>query len=278
MLRLLRLLCGATTLSCTAAHALVGGCNVSLPFCDPAVGTEARIKNFLSMATTAEKASMLYGGSVARLGVPKLETGEALHGVVAGCGKDSTGRAFCPTSFPCALNLGATLNTSLFKMVGQQISTESRALQPGGGARFTPDINLFRDPRWGRGQEVPGEDPELTSHYAVNFVRGLQEGEDSRFLKTIATCKHFFAYDVDAGAVENGSTYDRHHFNAVVDKADLVEYYLPAWEACAKGGKAGSIMCSCEWTQVNDRSRGAPCPPLVRHTSHSALIALQITH
>ena len=106
-------------------------CNASLPFCDPSVPTEARIKDLLGRATTLEKASMLFGGSIERLGVPKLETGEALHGVVNGCEKDSAGRSFCPSSFPCALNLGATLNESLWKMVGATIGTESRAVQPG---------------------------------------------------------------------------------------------------------------------------------------------------
>ena len=96
-------------------------------------------------------------------------------------------------------------------------------------------------------------DPHLTSRYAVNFVKGLQEGEeDPKHLKIIATCKHYFAYDVDAGDASYGThkedTYDRHHFNAVVSKADLADYYLPAWEACATEAKAGSIMCSCENT------------------------------
>lgn len=137
-----------------SVNALAAGCNASLPFCDPSVGAEMRIKDLLSRATTAEKAGMLFGQGIARLGVPKLQTGEALHGVVNDCKKDSQGRQFCPSSFPCALNLGASLNESLWKLVGETIATESRALQPGGGARFTPDINLFRDPRWGRGQEV----------------------------------------------------------------------------------------------------------------------------
>lgn len=133
-------------LSITEASA--SGCNASLPFCDPTVPTEARIKDFLGRATTLEKAGLLFGKSIDRLGVPKLTTGEALHGVAQGCEKDSTGREFCPSSFPCALNLGASLNESLWKLVGETIGTESRAVQPGGGARFTPDINLFRDPRW----------------------------------------------------------------------------------------------------------------------------------
>ena len=252
---------GSTMLASSAALVLAvfpaaalgsPACNASLPYCNPTFATEARIKNgrLLSRATTLEKASMLFGGSIDRLGVPKLEMGEALHGVVNGCEKDSAGREFCPSSFPCALNLGATLNESLWKKIGATIGTESRAVQPGGGARFTPDINLFRDPRWGRGQEVPGEDPHITSRYAVQFVQGLQEdAADPRIMKVIATCKHYFAYDVDAGNASYGThledTYDRHSFNAIVTKQDLVDYYLPAWEACATEAKAGSIMCRC---------------------------------
>jgi beta-glucosidase-like glycosyl hydrolase len=104
--------------------------------------------------------------------------------------------------------------------------------------------------------QVPGEDPHLTSRYVAAFVRGLQEGDDPRYLKVIATCKHFFGYDVDytSECSLNASTgfntsgchtlYDRHSFNAQISRADLVEYYLPAWEACVKDGKAASIMCT----------------------------------
>ena len=111
---------------------------------------------------------------------------------------------------------------------------------------------------------------------------GLQEGEDPRYVKVIATCKHYFAYDVDAGSVD-GKNYDRHSFNAVVTKADLAEYYLPAWEACATEAKAGSIMCrsastvlrpSCfpPWHHraVSDVPRGKR-PQLQRSERHSEL-------
>lgn len=226
---------------CSAVIGALSQC--SHPYCDPSKPSEERIQNLLSLATLSEKAGLLMGKGIERLQVPSLTTGEALHGVVGSCGHDKTGRQFCPSSFPSALGLSASRNETLWNMIGQQISTESRALVPVGGARWTPDINLFRDPRWGRGQEVPGEDPHLTSRYAVNFVRGLQEGEDPRYHKVIATCKHFFAYDIDAG-VSNNKSYDRHSFNAVVPKADLVDYYLPAWEACVVEAKAASIMCS----------------------------------
>ena len=171
-------------------------CNASVPYCNISVGREARVYDLLMRASIAEKAGLLFGKGIDRLGVPSLRTGEALHGVVSNCGKDEKGRDFCPSSFPCALNLGATLNRTLWSAVGGRIGLECRALQPDGGARFTPDINLFRDPRWGRGQEVPGEDPHLTSEYVVAFVRALQEGDtvkDPDYLQVIATCKHFFA-------------------------------------------------------------------------------------
>ena len=126
-----------------AGRASAAGCNASLPFCDPTVPTKARIEDFLSRATTMEKAGLLFGQSISRLGVPKLSTGEALHGVADGCKSDGRpGGKFCPSSFPCALNLGATLNESLWHAIGSTISTESRALKPTGGARFTPDINV----------------------------------------------------------------------------------------------------------------------------------------
>ena len=153
----------AAPVALLAAALLVGGagaagCNASMPFCDPKVATKARIADFIARATVAEKAGLLFGKGVDRLGVPSLQTGEALHGVADGCKKDGRpGGKYCPSSFPCALNLGATLNESLWHKIGSTISTESRAMRPTGGARFTPDINLFRDPRWGRGQEVPGE-------------------------------------------------------------------------------------------------------------------------
>ena len=102
----------------------------------------------LSLATLEEKIAHVTHGGIPRLGVPAVPVGEALHGVNAGCGVDSAGRKYCPTSFPSALGLGASLNDSLWNLVGATIATESRALVPAGGARWAPDINLFRDPRW----------------------------------------------------------------------------------------------------------------------------------
>jgi beta-D-xylosidase 4 len=121
------------------------GCTKAMgSYCDASVRVEERIANFLSLATLEEKAGLTFGASIDRLKIPKMEYGEALHGVVAGCHGNQPGA--CPTSFPSALGISASFNETLFYKMGQAIATESRALQPGGGARWAPDVNLFRDP------------------------------------------------------------------------------------------------------------------------------------
>jgi hypothetical protein len=105
---------------------------------------------------------------------------------------------FAATSFPMPINLGATFNRSLVYRMGSVISTEARAFNNEGRTGldfFTPNINIFRDPRWGRGQETPGEDPFLTSEYVYALIDGLQRGDDDRYLKIAADCKHYAAYD-----------------------------------------------------------------------------------
>eukprot|EP00117_Sycon_ciliatum_P036732 scpid79446/ scgid27609/ Probable exo-1,4-beta-xylosidase bxlB; 1,4-beta-D-xylan xylohydrolase bxlB; Beta-xylosidase bxlB; Xylobiase bxlB; Probable exo-1,4-beta-xylosidase bxlB; 1,4-beta-D-xylan xylohydrolase bxlB; Beta-xylosidase bxlB; Xylobiase bxlB len=195
-------------------------------YCDPSNDVDTRVEDLLSRMQLGEKTQMLQNNNpgVPRLGVPHLRFSECLHGVLSGCGSasgpDSTG---CPTSFPHALGLGATFNRSLWSMAGHTVSTEARALNNQGvtGLAFwAPDINLFRDPRWGRGQEVPGEDPFLTAEYVAHYSRGLQEGVDPKYLKIVSTCKHFSAYDL-----ENWEGVSRFQFNAIVSDRDLVEYY-----------------------------------------------------
>jgi len=103
---------------------------------------------------------------------------------------------------------------------------------------WTPNINILRDPRWGRGQETPGEDPYLTSTYAANFVSSFQ-GNDPTYLMASACCKHYYAYDL-----ENWEGMDRYHFNAIVSDQDAADTYLPTFQSCVERGKASSIMCS----------------------------------
>jgi beta-D-xylosidase 4 len=206
------------------------------PICDQSVPSRQRAADLVSRMTTAEKITQMVAAAAAipRLGLPNYRWwSEALHGVSV---------HFVATSFPQVINLGATFNMPLVHRIARVISTEARALNNEGltGLNFfTPNINIFRDPRWGRGQETPGEDPYLTSNYAYTYVNGLQVGDDERYLKVAATCKHYNAYDL-----EGWNRTDRTHFNAIVSDQDLVETYLPPFESCIRDARAASIMCS----------------------------------
>src|SRR4029079_9651491 len=170
-------------------------------------------------------------------GIPPYDWwNEALHGVA---------RAGYATVFPQAIGLAATWDTKLMHEGADVISTEARAkhhefVRLNQYARYqgltfwSPNINIFRDPRWGRGQETYGEDPYLTAQLGVQFVRGLQ-GNDPRYFKVISTPKHY--------AVHSGPEPERHGFDAVVSEHDLVDTYLPAFRATVVEGKAESIMC-----------------------------------
>jgi beta-glucosidase len=155
-------------------------------------------------------------------------------------------RAGLATVFPQAIGLAATWDEALMREVATAISDEARAKHHAAVARgsrqvyqgltlWSPNINLFRDPRWGRGQETYGEDPVLTGRLAVQFVRGLQ-GDDARYLKTAATLKHF--------AVHSGPEPLRHEFDARVDDHDLYQTYLPHFELALREGRPASVMCA----------------------------------
>ncbi|HEX6046839.1 MAG TPA: glycoside hydrolase family 3 C-terminal domain-containing protein [Pyrinomonadaceae bacterium] len=185
--------------------------------------------------------------AIERLGVPAHDYwNEALHGVA---------RSGIATVFPQAIGLAATWDTDLMYQVADVISTEARAKhheyarhkQFGryqGLTFWSPNINIFRDPRWGRGQETYGEDPYLTGQMGVQFVRGLQ-GNDPRYFKVIATPKHY--------AVHSGPEPERHAFDALASERDLRETYLPAFRATILDGKAYSVMCAY------NRTNGEPC-------------------
>jgi beta-glucosidase len=207
---------------------------------DPSAPTEKRIDDLVSRMGLEEKVSQLMNDSPAidRLGIPAYNWwNECLHGVAR------AGRA---TVFPEAIGLAATWDPDLLHRVATTISDEARAkyheaLRRGehniyeGLTFWTPNINLFRDPRWGRGMETYGEDPYLTGRMAVAFIKGLQ-GDDPKYLKTVATAKHY--------AVHSGPESTRHTFDAVVDETDLRESYLPHFEAAIKEGGAYSVMCA----------------------------------
>ncbi|KAL2460328.1 putative beta-D-xylosidase 5 [Abeliophyllum distichum] len=156
------------------------------------------------------------------------------------------------TSFPSVILSAASFNSSLWYVMGQVVSTEARAMYNVGLAGLTfwsPNVNVFRDPRWGRGQETPGEDPLVVAKYAVNYVRGLQEmGQEGNFssdrLKVSSCCKHYTAYDVD-----NWKGIDRFHFDAKVTPQDMEDTFQPPFRSCVEQGHVSSVMCS--YNRVN---------------------------
>ena len=215
------------------------------PICDLSLPSHQRAVDLVSRMTTAEKIVRMVndGNSIPRLGLPRYQWwSEALHGVAYSPGVSFGGDLPAATSFPTIINLGATFNLDLVHRVANIISTEARVFNNEGRAGlsyFTPNINIFRDPRWGRGQETPGEDPFLASQYVYALVNGLQRGEDERYLKIAANCKHFDAYDL-----EGWHGIDRFHFNALVTDQDLVETFLPSFESCIRDARGASIMAS----------------------------------
>ncbi|CAF1107156.1 unnamed protein product [Adineta steineri] len=217
----------------------------TFPICDQSLPSRVRAADVVSRMTTAEKITQLVttAAAIPRLGLPKFEWwSEALHGVAYSPGVAFGGDLPAASSFPMPINLGATFNLSLVHRIASIISNEARAFNNEGRAGlvfFTPNINIFRDPRWGRGQETPGEDPFLTSQYVYTLINGLQRGDDERYLKIAADCKHYAAYDLEDW---NGT--DRYHFDARVSDQDLIETYMPPFETCIRDAKVASIMCS----------------------------------
>ncbi len=217
-------------------------------FRDSRLPLEKRVEDLLNRLSLEEKISLMgYNARpVERLGIPAYNWwNEALHGVA---------RAGEATVFPQAIAMAATFNDSLLHEVADAISTEARAkfnlaaergkhIQYMGLTFWSPNINIFRDPRWGRGQETYGEDPFLTARMGSAFVKGLQ-GDNPRYLKTAAAAKHF--------AVHSGPEKGRHAFNAVVDEKDLRETYLYAFRQLVDVG-VESIMCAY------NRLNGQPC-------------------
>jgi len=209
---------------------------------DTAKPVDARVKDLVSRLSLAEKVQEMRNGAAAipRLGIPFYNYwNECLHGVA---------RAGNATVFPQAIGMAATWDTKLIHDEADVIATEARAKHndyisknDGNSAIYygltfwTPNINVFRDPRWGRGQETYGEDPFLTSRIGVAFIKGLQ-GDDTNYIKAMACAKHF--------AVHSGPEPDRHEFNVSPSERDLFETYLPQFEAAAREGKVGAFMGS----------------------------------
>jgi beta-glucosidase len=217
-------------------------------YLDPAQSLDARISDLIAKLTLEEKVGQMMNAAPAipRLKIPAYDWwNESLHGVA---------RSGVATIFPQAIGLGATFDEDLILRISTAISDEARAMynaavaqdyhkRYGGLTFWTPNINIFRDPRWGRGQETYGEDPYLTALLGVAFVKGLQ-GNHPDYLKTAACAKHF--------AVHSGPERLRHEFNAVASDKDLYETYLPAFKALVDAG-VESVMCAY------NRTNNEPC-------------------
>lgn len=229
----------ASALACAPGHV---SAEAQPAFRDTSLTPEARARDLVSRMTLAEKAEQMQDNAPAieRLGLKRYGWwNEVLHGVA---------RAGNATVFPQAIGLAASWDTALMKRIGDAIALEGRAnfnaalrRDPKGTGRYfgvnywTPNINIFRDPRWGRGQETYGEDPALAGQLAMAFIHGIQ-GDDPKLFKGIATPKHF--------VVHSGPEPQRHSFNVDVSPFDLEDTYLPAFRNAIVDAKAYSLMCA----------------------------------
>ena len=218
------------------------------PFNNPGLSVDERISDLVNRLSVEEKcAFLLYDfNGIERLNIPAYNWwNEALHGVA---------RAGKATVFPQAIGMAATFNDKLIEEIATVISDEARAkyvaaIRKNSRQRYTgltfwsPNINIFRDPRWGRGQETYGEDPFLTAKMGVAFVKGLQ-GDHPEYLKTSACAKHY--------VVHSGPESLRHEFDAITSEFDFRNTYLPAFKSLTEAG-VSSVMCAY------NRTNGEPC-------------------
>ncbi|XP_051139873.1 probable beta-D-xylosidase 7 [Andrographis paniculata] len=242
-------------------------CDPSIPstssyqFCDARRPISDRARDLVARLTLDEKISQLVNqaAAVPRLGVPYYQWwSEALHGVAYAHGVE-TGVMFnetirAATSYPQVILTASSFDSDLWYRIAKATGKEARAIYNEGEANgitfWSPNINIFRDPRWGRGQETPGEDPLVTSRYAVSFVRGIQgdtyqgDGLKDGHLQVSACCKHLTAYDLDSWKGINRFT-----FNALVTKQDMADTYQPPFKSCVEEGQASGIMCA--YNRVN---------------------------
>jgi beta-glucosidase len=209
-------------------------------YMNPALPLEQRVNDLIGRMTLEEKVSEMrdHAAPIPRLGVPKYDWwNEGLHGVAF---------AGFATNFPQVIGMAATWDTGLVHRMGETVSTEARAKYNDamrkdqhemffGLTFWAPNVNIFRDPRWGRGQETYGEDPFLTSRMGVAFVTGMQ-GSDPRYFRVVSTPKHY--------AVHSGPELLRHGFNVDVSPHDLEDTYLPAFRATVTEAHAQSVMCA----------------------------------
>lgn len=258
--------CGAAdrmdvfTYTCTGervpyGHSCLDAASAKLPFCDTSLSIEKRLDDLVGRLNLTEMIGLLgpspatsdcafldYG--VPRLGIPPylhlVETNTAVAAACIGDGK-------CATTFSGPTGLGASFNRTMWKTKGEVVSTEMRAFNNLGWHRgagvpqyisltgFGPNINIIRDPRFGRNSELPSEDPLLAGEYGKTYVKACQEGSDPKYLKMIAGLKHYDAYSVET---------NRMSFNAEITTFDLWDTYLPQYEIAFVEGQPRAVMCS----------------------------------
>ncbi|KAG1688059.1 hypothetical protein DVH05_023850 [Phytophthora capsici] len=250
------LLIATLTAGCVSAdipRACVSKVHQKLPFCNASLSILERVEDLLSRIPLSEKATLLTArasprGNLSSIGLPEYNWGaNCVHGVQSTCGTN------CPTSFPNPVNLGAIFDPDAVLSMAQVIGKELRGLWLEGAREnyhggphlgldcWSPNININRDPRWGRNTETPSEDPLVNSKYGVAYTRGLQEGkgEDPRFLQAVVTLKHYVAY-----SYENYGGGDRMKFDAKVSPYDFADTYFPAFRSSIIDGNAKGVMCS----------------------------------
>jgi beta-glucosidase len=234
-----------------AAFTVIKEEKYAYPFQDPSLTIEARVNDLVSRLTLEEKVAQMLNAAPAidRLGIPSYDWwNEVLHGVAR--------TPYKVTVYPQAIGMAATFDTTSLQQMADFSALEGRAIYNKAiadgkrGQRYvgltywTPNINIFRDPRWGRGQETYGEDPFLTAMLGRAFVRGLQ-GDDPKYLKAAACAKHY--------AVHSGPEPERHVFNATATPYDLWDTYLPAFEELVVNAKVAGVMCAY------NAYKGQPC-------------------
>ena len=234
---------------------------LDLPFCDTTLDVKRRVDDLLSRIPPLKQIQMMVNDASGYepLYIPPYQWwNEGLHGVYQQqCFGDNSEASACPTSFPCPSALATSFNDTLFYLVASAIGREGRAISNiqnhnsnfgiGGGLTFwTPVVNMQRDPRWGRNLEAPGEDPFLTSRFAVQYVKGLQQigfesaqPQQGKPMQVAACCKHFVA-----NSLEMWQNVSRHDFDAHLSEQDLHEYYFPPFIACIQQADVAGIMCS----------------------------------
>ena len=219
------------------------GALAAIKVCDTSLSPSARAQALVSALQSSEKIKNLMSKAqgASRIGLPAYNWwSEALHGVGEAPGTKFNAPYSSATQFPMPVLMAAAFDDDLIHEVGNVIGIEGRAFGNSGNSAmdfWTPDINPFRDPRWGRGSETPGEDVLRIKRYTRAFVRGLEGNQTER--RIVATCKHYVGYDLESW---NGNS--RYSFNARVSMQDLAEYYMQPFQECARDAKAGSIMCS----------------------------------